>query len=110
MISNAREDIQDLSLVWGCITDAVGGQQWKTKASGKRNGLLVDGFFFAIVVALEFDIYILTAKHFHEPLEYGATIVVRNSSRQGTAFATRQTNQPASMRRQLIFRNRAFAF
>src|SRR5215831_2424932 len=78
------------------------------KALGKGNGLLVDGFFFTIVVALEFDIYVLIAKPIQEPLEYRAAIVGRNGFRQRTVFAARQTNQPTSMGGQFIFCDRAF--
>ena len=62
MISNAGEDIEDLALVRRGIADAVGGQQRQTKAFRKRDRLLIDRFFFAIVVPLQFDVDIVRGR------------------------------------------------
>ena len=62
VISNAGEDVEDLALVWRGVTHAVRGQQREPKCFGQRGGLLVDGFFFAIVVPLKFDAYVFAAE------------------------------------------------
>ena len=93
MITNACEDIEDLALMRRRVTDAVGGQQRQMKAFGKRDGLLIDGFFLPVVVALKFNVDIGAAEDVDQPLECVGTVFIGNGAGQGTVLAAREADQ-----------------
>jgi len=69
MISDAGEDVEDLAFVRSGVLDAVRGQQRKLKCFRKRDGLLVDGFFVAVEVALKLDVDVVMPEDADQTLE-----------------------------------------
>src|SRR5262245_34235729 len=72
--------------------------------------MLVDGLFFAVVMALEFDIHVLAAKDVDETFESCRTIFVRDGPGQGAMLTAGKTNQAARVSGQFVFCDRALAF
>src|SRR5580658_1101588 len=52
----AGEYVEDFALCLGRVADAVGGDEGQLEGAGEIEDGLVAGFFFAIEMALEFDV------------------------------------------------------
>ena len=63
MISNAREDVENLAFSRQSVTNAIRRQERQPERLGKRDRLLIDGFFSAVVVALKFNVNIVAAEY-----------------------------------------------
>ncbi len=62
LVFEAGEDVEDFAARFGGVGDAVGGDERKVERAGEIDGGLVAGFFGAIVMALEFDVYVFVAE------------------------------------------------
>ena len=61
-MANAGEDIEDLALCHGCITNPIGRQNGQMQLAGDSNRCLIARFFAAIKMTLQLDKNILRTK------------------------------------------------
>src|SRR5436190_633746 len=108
MISNAREDVQNLAFPRQSITNAVGCQERQPERSGKRDRLLIDRFLFAIVMPLLFDKDIFAPKDVDQPIESFGPGFIRNGSGEWTVLATGEADKTPRVLSDFIFRDCAF--
>ena len=69
MVADGGEHVAELAVVGGGVTDAIGGEQRKMKVAGDFDGDAVARLFFAMIVALEFDVNIVAAEDVGEAVD-----------------------------------------
>ena len=69
LVADGGEDVAELAVVRGGVADAVGGEQRKMQVAGDFDGDAVAGFFFAVEVALQFDVDIVGAEDAGEAID-----------------------------------------
>ena len=72
VVADGGEEVEDFAVAGLGVADAVGGDGGEVHGAGEAEGGLVAGFFFALVVALEFDVDIVGAVEADESFEEGA--------------------------------------
>src|SRR6185369_13892575 len=105
MIPNAREDIENFPLMGRSIANAIRREDRQGKRFRKRDGLLIDRFFFAVVMSLKFDVDVLAAEDIDEPRKCRGPIFIWNRFRQRTAFAAGETDESSRIGVQFVFGN-----
>src|SRR5438105_7929376 len=108
MISNAREDVENLAFSRQSVTNTVGRHERQPERFGKYHRLLIDRFFFAIVMTLQFDIDVFATKDVDQSIESFTAAFIRNGSGEWTVLATREADETAGVLSDLIFRDCAF--
>src|SRR5581483_369566 len=61
-MADGGEQILYFAVVCGCVADAVGGEDWQPEGARDAEGGLIASFFFALLVALEFDVDVVGAE------------------------------------------------
>ena len=69
VMAQAGEDVEYLARIARGMTHTVGGEKGKLEFPGQIDGSMIDGFFVAIEMALQFDVDIAVAENVHESLE-----------------------------------------
>ena len=71
-VANRGEDIAERAIVRRGVADAVGGEQRKVEVAGDLDCNAVAGFFFAMKVALQFDVNVVAAEDASEVFDRAA--------------------------------------
>ena len=75
MVADGGEGVAQFASFGSGVADAVGGEQRKMQRAGDVDGGAVAGFFFAMEVALQFDVDIFGAEDADELIDLAASFV-----------------------------------
>ena len=68
-MADGSEGVAEFAIFGGGVADAVGGEQRKIQRAGDGDGGAVAGFFFALEMALQFDVDISAAENSDELID-----------------------------------------
>jgi hypothetical protein len=112
-VAECGENIAQWTIVRGGITDAVRGQQRQVKGASDFHGNAVPCFFFAVIVALQFNVYIVAAKDADKSISdtacFGRASFLYRSCKWAFVAAC-HANEPAGIVLQFMLENGSFFF
>ncbi len=73
-VLEAGEDVEDFALGSGGVGNAVGGDEREMESAGEFDGGLVARFFVAIVMALEFDVYVAGSEDLDQAFDVAGVV------------------------------------
>ena len=114
MVADRGEGVAEFASLGSGVADAVGGEQRKIQGTGEIDRGAIAGFFFAMEMALQFDVDILAAEDADELIEMfrcASSIPAMAQSCGERAFgASGEADQSFGMLFEFLRGDRAFAF
>ena len=93
MVADGGEGVTKLAALRDGVVDSVGGQQRKIQRLGDGDGGAIAGFFFALKMALQFDINILGTEDSDNLIDLAASFVDAALLQSGCQWAFRAAGE-----------------
>jgi hypothetical protein len=113
LVADGGEDVAEFAVARRGIADAVGGEDRKMQVAGDFEGDAVAGFFFAMIVALQFDVDVVVSEDAGEAIDHamgfgGASFFERGGER--AFIASGEADEAGGMMFEFVLEDGAFFF